>query len=34
MGILEGKTAVVTGAWVGEPVALGPRKPAHRTVTG
>jgi NAD(P)-dependent dehydrogenase (short-subunit alcohol dehydrogenase family) len=30
----EGRTGENIGAWVGEPVALGPRKPAHRTITG
>lgn len=30
----DGRSGENIGAWVGEPVALGPRKPAHRTVTG
>jgi NAD(P)-dependent dehydrogenase (short-subunit alcohol dehydrogenase family) len=30
----NGRTGENVGAWVGEPVVLGPRKPAHRTVTG
>ena len=30
----DGRTGENIGAWVGEPVQLGPRKPAHRTVTG
>lgn len=30
----DGRTGENVGAWVGEPVALGPRKPAHRTITG
>jgi NAD(P)-dependent dehydrogenase (short-subunit alcohol dehydrogenase family) len=30
----DGRTGENIGAWVGEPVALGPRKPAHRTITG
>ena len=29
-----GRTGENIGAWVGEPVQLGPRKPAHRSVTG
>lgn len=29
-----GRTGENIGAWVGEPVVLGPRKPAHRTITG
>jgi len=30
----DGRTGENIGAWIGEPVELGPRKPAHRTVTG
>jgi NAD(P)-dependent dehydrogenase (short-subunit alcohol dehydrogenase family) len=30
----SGRTGENVGAWVGEPVALGSRKPAHRTITG
>jgi NAD(P)-dependent dehydrogenase (short-subunit alcohol dehydrogenase family) len=30
----DGRTGENVGAWVGEPVVLGPRKPAHRKVTG
>jgi 3-oxoacyl-[acyl-carrier protein] reductase len=30
----SGRTGENVGAWVGEPVALGPRKAAHRTITG
>jgi NAD(P)-dependent dehydrogenase (short-subunit alcohol dehydrogenase family) len=30
----EGRTGENIGAWVGEPVELGPRKPAHRRITG
>ena len=30
----DGRSGENIGAWVGEPVELGPRKPAHRTVTG
>ena len=30
----DGRSGENIGAWVGEPVQLGPRKPAHRTVTG
>lgn len=30
----DGRTGENIGAWVGEPVVLGPRKPAHRAVTG
>lgn len=30
----DGRSGENVGAWVGEPVELGPRKPAHRTVTG
>lgn len=30
----DGRTGENIGAWVGEPVELGPRKPPHRTVTG
>ena len=30
----DGRTGENIGAWVGEPVQLGPRKAAHRTVTG
>lgn len=30
----DGRSGENIGAWVGEPVGLGPRKPAHRTVTG
>lgn len=30
----SGRTGENIGAWVGEPVALGPRAPAHRTITG
>jgi NAD(P)-dependent dehydrogenase (short-subunit alcohol dehydrogenase family) len=29
-----GRTGENVGAWIGEPVVLGPRKPAHRTITG
>ena len=32
--LLDGRSGENIGAWVGEPVQLGPRKPAHRTVTG
>lgn len=32
--LADGRTGENIGAWVGEPVELGPRKPAHRTVTG
>ena len=32
--IADGRSGENIGAWVGEPVELGPRKPAHRTVTG
>ncbi|MDE0367859.1 MAG: SDR family NAD(P)-dependent oxidoreductase [Gammaproteobacteria bacterium] len=32
--IKDGRSGENIGAWVGEPVELGPRKPAHRTVTG
>lgn len=30
----SGRTGENIGAWVGHPVELGPRKPAHRSVTG
>ena len=30
----DGRSGENIGAWVGEAVELGPRKPAHRTVTG
>ena len=30
----DGRSGENIGAWPGEPVRLGPRKPAHRTVTG
>ena len=30
----SGRTGENIGAWVGEPVELGPRRPAHRAVTG
>lgn len=30
----DGRSGENIGAWVGEPVQLGPRKPEHRTVTG
>ncbi len=30
----SGRTGENVGAWVGEPIVLGPRKAAHRTVTG
>ncbi len=30
----DGRTGENIGFWPGEPVELGPRKPAHRTVTG
>jgi len=30
----DGRTGENIGAWIGEPVVLGQRKPAHRTVTG
>jgi hypothetical protein len=30
----NGRTGENIGAWISEPVVLGPRKPAHRTVTG
>jgi NAD(P)-dependent dehydrogenase (short-subunit alcohol dehydrogenase family) len=30
----DGRTGENVGAWPGEPVARGPRKPAHRAVTG
>ncbi len=30
----NGRTGENVGAWVGEPVALGPRKAPHRTITG
>jgi len=30
----NGRTGENIGAWPGEPVVLGPRKPQHRTVTG
>jgi NAD(P)-dependent dehydrogenase (short-subunit alcohol dehydrogenase family) len=30
----SGRSGENVGAWVGEPVVLGPRKPAHRTITG
>ena len=32
--LADGRSGENIGAWVGEPVELGPRKPAHRTVTG
>ncbi|MCY4215308.1 MAG: SDR family NAD(P)-dependent oxidoreductase [Gammaproteobacteria bacterium] len=32
--LADGRSGENIGAWVGEPVQLGPRKPAHRTVTG
>ena len=32
--LADGRTGENIGAWVGEPVQVGPRKPAHRTVTG
>ena len=32
--LADGRSGENIGAWVGEPVTLGPRKPAHRTVTG
>lgn len=32
--LADGRTGENIGAWVGEPVQLGPPKPAHRTVTG
>lgn len=32
--LADGRSGENIGAWVGEPVRLGPRKPAHRTVTG
>ena len=30
----DGRNGENIGAWIGEPVELGPRKPAHRTITG
>lgn len=30
----HGRTGENIGAWVGEPIELGPRKPAHRRITG
>jgi NAD(P)-dependent dehydrogenase (short-subunit alcohol dehydrogenase family) len=30
----NGRTGENIGAWVGEPIALGPRKPAHQRITG
>ncbi len=30
----DGRSGENIGAWVGEPVELGPRKPPHRTITG
>jgi hypothetical protein len=30
----SGRTGENVGAWVGHPIELGPRRPAHRTVTG
>lgn len=30
----DGRSGENIGAWIGEPVELGPRKPAHRTITG
>ena len=32
--LADGRSGENIGAWVGEPVEVGPRKPAHRTVTG
>ena len=32
--LADGRSGENIGAWVGEPVELGPRKSAHRTVTG
>ncbi len=32
--LADGRSGENIGAWVGEPVQLGPRKPEHRTVTG
>jgi NAD(P)-dependent dehydrogenase (short-subunit alcohol dehydrogenase family) len=30
----DGRSGENIGAWIGEPIELGPRKPAHRTITG
>jgi NAD(P)-dependent dehydrogenase (short-subunit alcohol dehydrogenase family) len=30
----SGRTGENVGAWVGHPIELGPRRPAHRTITG
>jgi NAD(P)-dependent dehydrogenase (short-subunit alcohol dehydrogenase family) len=30
----DGRSGENIGAWIGEPIKLGPRKPAHRTITG
>jgi NAD(P)-dependent dehydrogenase (short-subunit alcohol dehydrogenase family) len=32
--IEDGRTGENLGAWVGHPIELGPRKPAHRRITG
>ena len=32
--IADGRTGENVGAWVGHPIEVGPRKPAHRRITG
>ena len=32
--IEDGRTGENIGAWIGHPIELGPRKPAHRRITG
>ena len=32
--LADGRSGENIGAWIGDPVTLGPRKPAHRKITG